>query len=189
MGNRIILGQTGIDVSGKSIERNGPGKPRKQKRDKIEFWDFHFIQQIFLGLANYGIAIFPVVIVCFMQFGFDRKGIVTVLSSNELFYASCVVCCLYLIDFISFKQKKYRKGYYIQYNIFLSMYLGILGLGLVINVMYVVNTGNNTSDMISAFRNIFDNKLGIVICWALFPFCILFLQRALYYLSVRLKNG
>lgn len=176
MGNQIVLGETGIDVSGKCVGWNSLRRPKKPEKEKVKFWTFHLIQQLYIGFANYGIAIIPILIANFMKTGLNTDTFSEVLFSNELFYASIVVGVLYFIDFINNTKKIKSRIYYAIYNFVLIAYGILLAFGVVINVMYILK-----DDIRGIFPFIFENRSIIILVCLILPFIFLMIQSYLNY--------
>ena len=176
MGIQIVVGDTGIEVSGQKNRRASPQKPKKPGNDEFDFWAFHVEQQLYIGLANYGIALLPLSIANFIKTGLDWTTLSNILYSNELLYASIVVGVLYFIDFISNTIKIDSKRYYAIYNFIWLSYGGFAALGVVINIMYILK-----DDIITIFPFIFEYKSHIIPIYGLLPFVFLVLQSLLNY--------
>ncbi|WP_304749736.1 hypothetical protein [Dubosiella newyorkensis] len=176
MGKKIVLGDTGINVSGKCVGWNSSRSPRSPRNEKVKFWTFHLIQQLYIGLANYGIAIIPILIANFMKTGLNTDMVSQVLFSDELFYASVVVGVLYFIDFINNTKKIKSRIYYAIYNFVLIAYGILLAFGVVMNVMYLLK-----DDINGIFPFIFENRSIIILVCLILPFIFLMVQSALNY--------
>ena len=143
------------------------------------FFSFDYIKDIFVGGANYLIAIFPVLFVSFSYYGFSKNFWKLITSSNELFYASCIVCFFYFLDLTSMKKPDSNRVFYCFYYILFTVELGFILIGLASNIQFtfsIIKTAPNINEMIPFLHK---NKNQMIIAWAIIPFVFLTIQRGL----------
>lgn len=184
-----IFRETGIDpaevlkTSGRRNRRNQYGRP--SRIEKEQFFSMNFVQQLFLGISNYTVAIFPVFLNSLITNGTSLGSIViSILSSNELAYAGCVVGVLYLLEFFKHGDLDSRDvRIYMSHHIMAGLFLFLIGLSFSVNVLYQLQSMNLDFQNIPALSSLNQNKHLYGLLWALLPLVLLFFQRLMICLN------
>ena len=190
-----IFRETGIDPA-EVLNKAGVKKTNNQFRrmhriEKDTFFSMSFVQQLFLGISNYTVAIFPVFLTSLITHGFSLGQIVvSVLSSNELAYAGCVVGVLYLLEFFKSADLNSRNvRIYTIHHITAGFFLFLTGLSFSVNVLYQLQSMNPDFQRIPALSGLNQDKYLYGLLWALLPLMVLFIQRLMIYSNGSKSRG